>query len=72
MGTKVTKTLLEGLCEANGQQGGTIHQFLPNPTVGSLRMMENEYRELQSVSIEFTGRKAFDKLARNYGETINW
>ena len=62
-------TLLAGLCAANGQQGGTIHQFLGNQDWSD---MVKAYRDYRKCGIEFPSKAAFDKLAKQYQLTINW
>lgn len=70
------ETLLEALCRVNGQQGGTIHQFLPiHPAGNTLRnimAMEQAFHALTRLSIVFRNRRAFDKLAQQYHVTIQW
>lgn len=63
------ETLLTDLCKANGQQGGTIHQFMGRQDFADF---EDAWADYRKCGIEFPTRKAFDKLARRYHITINW
>lgn len=65
-------TLLENLCKINGQQGGTIHQFLSNNDFHWLEMFENAYKELSKAGITFPSKDSIEKLAKRYYITINW
>lgn len=63
------ETLLSGLCRANGQQGGTIHQFFGRQ---DWTAMQKAYRDYRGCGLEFNSRQAFDKLASQYGLKITW
>jgi hypothetical protein len=65
-------TLLEALCQANGQQGGTIHHFFPDDGVKNVLLMERSYAAYVKCGLEFPSRASFDKLAHDHGLTINW
>ena len=62
-------TLLQGLCHANGTQGGTIHQYMRGQDFAA---MQTAYAEYVSAGITFPQPEAFDKLAREYHITISW
>jgi hypothetical protein len=66
-------TLLENLCSANKQQGGTIHQFLShNHNFMNVEAFKKAYDEFIGIGITFSSRKSFEKLAEQYHITINW
>lgn len=62
-------TLVEGLCKANGCQGGTIHQYFPRG--GDWHKMQDAYRVLVKWGIQMT-KDHFNTLAKNFGLTITW
>ena len=67
------KTLLEGLCEVNHQQGGTIHQFLGhNDWKTDVDRFQRAYDDFTKMGIEFPSKKSFEKLANWEHITINW
>lgn len=65
-------TLLEALCTANGQQGGTIHQFFEDANSREVSAMQQSFREYTSCGFEIKSRGALNKLAAMYHVTINW
>lgn len=64
-------TLLENLCKANGQQGGTIHQFLNTQDVNYQDFVA-AYNDYTRIGIEFPSTKSFNKLSKQYHININW
>jgi hypothetical protein len=66
------RTLLQGLCEAAGRQGGTLHQYFPKGVTESVLMMDRAYRDYIRCGITFPSPAAFDKLAALYHLTIRW
>lgn len=62
-------TLLDTLCAANGQQGGTIHQFLANQNWGAMQRAFDDYTK---CGITFPSKASLNKLASQYHITINW
>ena len=62
-------TLLQGLCHANGTQGGTIHQYMHGQDFAA---MQTAYAEYISCGFTFPQPEAFDKLANEYHITIDW
>lgn len=62
-------TLLEGLCKANGCQGGTIHQYFARHS--DWYPMQDAYRKLVAQGIKFT-KDHFNSLAKGFGLTITW
>lgn len=69
------ETLLENLIRVNGQQGGTIHQFIGNnifPNWSKWEAFEKAYYDLRKCNIEFPSKASFDKLAKEYKVKIQW
>ena len=64
-------TLLENLCKANGQTGGTIHQFV-NVGDPNYRDMERAHSDFVRMGIEFSSRASLNKLAAQYHMKIIW
>lgn len=62
-------TLLDGLCKANGCQGGTIHQYFPR--YSNWYPMQDAYRTLMGWGVTMS-KEGFDSLAKNFGLTITW
>jgi hypothetical protein len=56
------KTLLENMCEAYGQRGGTIHQFV-NTNDPLFNRFERVYYDYVKSGITFTTKNSFKKLA---------
>ena len=63
-------TLLEKLCEVNGTQGGTIHQYFRHQT--QWHLMQKALLEYLSCGVTFDSKKAMEKLAGWYGLVIYW
>ena len=60
------------LCEANGQQRGTIHQFFPGNGLRGVLKMGTSYYYWRSQGYVFPTRESLDKLAALNGLTITW
>lgn len=71
-GMRMKVTMLEGLCAANGQQGGTIHQFFADANSPEVTAMRRAFNEYTSCGLEFPSRASFNKLAKQYHLTIQW
>ena len=65
-------TLLEALCNTNGQQGGTIHQFFPHDGLKNVLLMERAFADYCKCGLEFPSRASFNKLADQFGLVIEW
>jgi hypothetical protein len=62
-------SLLEALCKANGQQGGTIHQFFGYQDWTDFL---DAFEDFRRMGIEFPSKESFNQLAKQYHLTINW
>ena len=62
-------TLLDALCAANGQQGGTIHQFMGRQDYSD---MQRTFDHLHVCGLVCQSKAALNKLAKQYHVTINW
>lgn len=69
--TAHTPTLLEDLCKAARQSGGTIHQFvdMSDRNIDDMRKAHSDYIRM---GIKFQSKASLDKLASQYHVTIHW
>ena len=66
------ETMLEALCRVNGQQGGTIHQFVAGSHWQDVQAMRDAYKDFVRLGLQFNSREAFDKLAKPYHIRMVW
>jgi hypothetical protein len=62
-------TLLDNLCQVNGQQGGTIHQFFGRKDWTNMSIA---HEVCVKLGVQFYTREHFDALAGKCGLTIKW
>lgn len=73
-GEKTMETLLEGFCRVNGQQGGTLWQFLPpdKNTYANIADMQHRFMTDQEIGLGYESKQSFEKLATLYAVTVVW
>lgn len=70
--TKKYSSLFENLIAIDNIKNKTLDDFLAGNDAGNIKLLQNEYKDLTSISIDFRNKANFDHLAAKHHVKINW